>query len=281
MAFAINTEHLPCLRSYDIASSWEQRVVPIRGSTLKPLGKRASKHMQIIRRSLSGGEEAIACRLYNTDCVTYFKDGGIFLNHAGWVTQSTAKFMNKICPFGHIFLKDGHMMFQHGGGLYAIPNSGLMLGQGTTLLNPTTLLNTTTLLNPLPFKVHTIDRVAVKRVRAQHKQFKEYVINMCKLSGGEISTSGRLGGNGKLPLCRPDTDEGMQEWADMASEFMQDAATHRYDYPNRRYIRIAKPQAVARCIDNVMLKMYRDEVFVETTLPLGEYRKDAYKKYFR
>jgi hypothetical protein len=213
--------------------------------------------------------------------VTYFKDGGIFLNHAGWVTQSTAKFMNKICPFGHIFLKDGHMMFQHGGGLYAIPNSGLMLGQGTTLLNPTTLLNTTTLLNPLPFKVHTIDRVAVKRVRAQHKQFKEYVINMCKLSGGEISTSGRLGGNGKLPLCRPDTDEGMQEWADMASEFMQDAATHRYDYPNRRYIRIAKPQAVARCIDNVMLKMYRDEVFVETTLPLGEYRKDAYKKYFR
>jgi hypothetical protein len=30
-----------------------------------------------------------------------------------------------------------------------------------------------------------------------------------------------------------------------------------------------------------MLKMYRDVVFVEETLPLGEYRKDTYKKYFR
>ena len=269
MAFAINTEHLPCLRNFTQASEWEQRVIPIRGKTIKPLGKRTAQHMRILRHNEGGDAEVVACRLYNTDCVTYYKDGRIQLYHAGYTTQSTASFINKICPYGRVFLKDGHMMFQHGGGMYAIPREGLMIGQGTTLLNP------------LPFKVHTIDRVAVKRVRAKHKQFKEYVINMCKLSGGVFDTASRLGGNGRLPLGNPDTDEGMQEWAHMAGEFMRDAATQAYDYINRTWTHTTKPQAVARCIDNVMLKMYRDEVFVETTLPLGEYRKDAYKKYFR
>jgi hypothetical protein len=168
-----------------------------------------------------------------------------------------------------VFLKDGHMMFQHGGGMYAIPREGLMIGAGTTIENPR------------PFKVHTIDRVAIKRVRAEHKQFKEYAVNMCKLSGGVFDTASRRGGNGRLPLSNPCTYEGMQEWAHMVREFMCDAATHRYDYVNRKYTYTTAPQALARTIENAMLKMYRDEVFIEETLPLGEYRKDTYKKYFR
>ena len=276
MSYSINTTHLPRLRNFAQASQWEQGVTPIRGSTLKPLGKRTAKHMQILRHNAGADDESIACRLYNTDCVTYYKDGRIQLYHAGYTTQSTAKFIARICPYGRVVLKDGHMLFQHGwcgvhgrGGVYAIPREGLMIGAGTTIENP------------LPFKVHTIDRVAIKRVRAKHKEFKEYAINMCKLSGGVLGAGGRLGGNGRIPLCSPDTDEGMQEWAHMAGEFMRDAATHRYDYPNRKYTYTTTPQALARAIENVMLKMYRDEVFVEETLPLGEYRKDAYKKYFR
>ena len=269
MAYAISTTHLPCLHNFTQASQWEQLVIPIRGKTIKPLGNRTAQHMQILRHNEGRDAEVVACRLYNTDCVNYYKDGRVQLYHAGYTTQSTANFINKICPYGRVFVKDGHMMFQHGGGMYAIPREGLMIGQGTTIENPR------------PFKVHTIDRVAIKRVRAKHKQFKEYAVNMCKLSGGVLDMSGRLGGNGRLPLCSPDTDEGMQEWADMAGEFMRDAATHRYDYINRKYTYTITPQALARCMDNVMLKLHRDEVFVETTLPLGEYKKDAYKKYFK
>ena len=269
MSYAINTTHLPCLRNFTQASQWEQGVTPIRGSTLKPLGKRTAKHMQILRHNAGADYESIACRLYNTDCVTYYKDGRIQLYHAGYTTQSTAKFINQICPYGRVFLKDGHMMF-HGGGLYAIPREGLMIGAGTTIENP------------LPFKVHKIDRVAIKRVRAKHKEFKEYAINMCKLSGGVREKLVGLGWvDVGLPLCSPDTDEGMQTWANAAWALMQDASISRYDYPNRKYTYTTTPQALARVIENVMLKMYRDEVFVEETLPLGEYRKDAYKKYFR
>lgn len=267
MSFSISTTHLPCLRNFTQASQWEQAVTPIRGSTLKPLGKRTAKHMQILRHNAGADYESIACRLYNTDCVTYYKDGRIQLYHAGYTTQSTAKFIDRICPYGRVFLKDGYMMFQHGGGLYAIPREGLMIGAGTTIENP------------LPFKVHTIDRVAAKRVRAKHKEFKEYAINMCKLSGGIAGD--KTGQDHNLPLCSPDTDEGMQTWANAAPGLMRYAATPRYDYPNRKYTYTTTPQALARAIENVMLKMYRDEVFVEETLPLGEYRKDAYKKYFR
>ena len=119
MGYAISTNHLPYFRNYEQASQRERSTTPIRGKTLKPLGSnRRAQHMQILRLNEGTELEAIACRLYNTDCVTFFKDGRIRLHHGGYITQSTAKFIDRVVYGGRVTQKGGCLLFSHGGGEY-------------------------------------------------------------------------------------------------------------------------------------------------------------------
>ena len=70
---------------------------PIRGSTLVPLEKRSKKNMQIIKHN----DDSYSCRFYNTDCVTYYRDGSFEVNTNGWSTRSTNEFMYRLLPTGY------------------------------------------------------------------------------------------------------------------------------------------------------------------------------------
>ena len=91
---------MPQLRSYEQALKHYESIKPIRGSNnLRPIcattNGRRKKHMQIIKR-----DDAIACRLYNTDVLTFYKDGVVEYYSGGYISNSTHAFASSI--FNHV-----------------------------------------------------------------------------------------------------------------------------------------------------------------------------------
>lgn len=107
------------------------KVKPIRGRTpeLKPLGSnRAYTQCKITHDPLVDSVSAV---LYETPCVTIYPDNTIKLNRGGWISPSTANFMDAVLPpkFGKVRLQRRRMIYtapltrQE----YVIPDKGLVL----------------------------------------------------------------------------------------------------------------------------------------------------------
>ena len=69
-------------------------VKPIRGQTCRPIDNRRNKHMELIKHS----DDKYSCRLYRTDCVTYYRDGTIEVDCDNWHTQTTKDFIQACLP---------------------------------------------------------------------------------------------------------------------------------------------------------------------------------------
>ena len=69
-------------------------IVPIRGTTCRPIDNRRVKTMEIIKHT----DDSYSCRYYSTDCVTYFRDGTIQVHCGGWQSQSTKDFIDACLP---------------------------------------------------------------------------------------------------------------------------------------------------------------------------------------
>jgi hypothetical protein len=255
--YGINTQKLPRLRSWADASHHELHTTPIRGRTVKPLGDRREHSSKKIERR---GDDTIVCVLYNTDVVTYFKDGRIKLYAGGYHTQSTVAFMSRLTDI-QVSLRDNNMVASINGGAWIIPSGGLMLKAGAH--DPT---------NPEPCRVHSINRKEAKRVRQIYADFTTRVVAMCKLVGD--AAEGGYVGHLVLPREIP-ADQG-----ELVREAVSASALCSYDYASRGYKYTASPERARRQIEHRALMLYRDTVFTSVTLPPGEYKKDAYAKYF-
>jgi len=271
MGFSINPHHLPTFRNYERADAWEKAIKPIRGKTIKPLGDRRAQQMQILRHGEGTPEERIACRLYGTDCVTFYKDGRIFLYHGNYATQSTMRFIDKVFPYGRVSVRDNHVQLRMGGGVYRIPSEGLWVGPGTTTQNI------------VPFSVHTLNRAAAKVVRGKYAAFKQYAVQMCKMLDGDGDAGGLSWSRYHSDVSLPDlsTGEDLEAWYPLAMQLLHASGENDYDSAQARYIRKTTPVQIARTLDAAILRKHRDEVFEVTTLPDGQYKKDSNAKYFR
>ena len=95
---------LPQLHSYETALGHYTQIKPIRGSNnVRPICKtkngRRKKHMQIIKR-----DDAIACRLYDTDVVTFYKDGTVEYHSGGYASNTTHAFVSGIL-YPYVYLR--------------------------------------------------------------------------------------------------------------------------------------------------------------------------------
>jgi len=103
---------IPRIRTYNEAYKRYQDTKPIRGSNpeIRPLGARRYKHLELRMDK----DENIECVLYGSPCVTFLKQTDtILLKHNGWVTPSTAAFIDKILPsnYGTVYIDRGKMIF--------------------------------------------------------------------------------------------------------------------------------------------------------------------------
>ena len=103
-----NITDLPTLFSYAEALEHYESITPIRGSkNLRPIctthNGRRKKHMQIVKTTYpkalgmaatpQGAIDAVACRLYDTDVITFVSNGDIIIDNGGYATNSTHSFI--------------------------------------------------------------------------------------------------------------------------------------------------------------------------------------------
>ena len=106
---------MPFLRNYAEALKHYESIKPIRGSNnLRPIcdtrNGRRKKHMEI-RTTQVNGMNAVTCRLYDTDVVTYLESDEVWFKTGGWSTNTTHDFADKLLAgWGNyitVFTKNG------------------------------------------------------------------------------------------------------------------------------------------------------------------------------
>ena len=269
MGFFISTDGIPKLGNWAAAEHHERTVTPIRGRTVKPLGQR-NKHgtMKIERRA----DDSIVCKLYNTDVVTFYKDGRIGLKHQGWNTQSTVKFTTTVLDYGlHVGMQGGNMLLhqrvanQRNQSVWIIPSEGLMLDAAGTPMNP------------VPCAVHQIDRKGAKQARQLYAAFTTQVVAMCKLIGDSaIPHDGR-----RVVLPEVGEEPDSDEWLAAVQACVMSSAGSHYNYATHKHVFTALPKRAKKIIQRLAYERHRDTVFTTTVLPAGQYKSDTYKAYFK
>jgi len=99
---------IPTLRTHEDALEHYESIKPIRGKDwLRPIiaspNGRRRKHMQIIKQR----DGSVACRLYDTDVLTYYPDGEIHFTNGGYATTSTHQFATAILGWALVHIH-GH-----------------------------------------------------------------------------------------------------------------------------------------------------------------------------
>jgi len=309
MGFHISTDSMPRLISYERADIYERRIEPIRGNGrnagIKPIGKRALTHMTIRRERnvtspLGNVGMAIMCKLYDTDCVTFYEDGSSKLATGGWATQSTIMFIDALIEYrtwvGHAPQSNGKMLYTKNG-------NEKYVWEGSLYLDPDSIP-----LNDGLCVVHRVNRKAMNEVRKLNAPFRKYVQSMVKVAypqDAQISVVDfrerceRLKGlltlgaveRGSFPnsrnadtLCSIMREDNIEDWADALEVFALMTMDSRWDGSSSgrwQHAYYYMPQRIMKLVDEVLKYGYADAVFYEVELPRGEYKPNPNAKYVR
>jgi hypothetical protein len=294
------------LHNWMDAKAHHDSIKPIRTDGVRPIGNRRKKEANIREEA-----DAIICRLYNTDVVTYHKDGRIEVRLDGWMSQSTAAFISAALePTG---VRHNQMWITattgdtYTGGWLALDpnevNTFVRIGSGDLKF-----------LNPTPTKVHTVNRARTNNVRRQYKPFLDYLKNVVKLRGEFEGT------NFKRVTC------STQEYKDVfgtRTNFIGPAYPYPADVPSKRYVPDIEPveqlldlatstknedhykaflwlvrssgypllndkvhafwdysNHLVKHFNNLMIFKHRDECFDKVDTPVGKVVKDNYANFF-
>jgi hypothetical protein len=254
------------------------------------LGDRRAQHKQIVSCNLDG-KHAYAARLYRTNCVTWLEDGRIFLDHGGYVSMSTSDFISAVLSWtvGSVYRKGGEMLFVNrhkalgnrvAPGNYVIPMSGLWLDACGEPLNPEATV------------VHTINRKGANAVRARYKPFLDYFNSMCKLCEYNFATellvhpdTGNVPFVSRCGLDQADDrmlSDDIEDWFHLAKTILRKACVtsgYRYFHPDQTTLYIPAT-TIRNEVEDMLLRLHRDEMLTAVTLPMGTFKKDTYAHYF-
>lgn len=175
--FAVSTDHISRILNYDDAKHRYESIKPIRGKAsmdIRPLGNRRAQHMRI-EKGVIDGQEVYQCVLYSTPCVIWYPDGRVKIRYGGWVSQSTAKFINALLWGVDASLCYNHIVVWHNGNAYPVPKDGLWL----KLVDGTRAIT-----NPPRMYVHKYNRAETSRIRKLAKPILDYFKVMAPLMEG-------------------------------------------------------------------------------------------------
>jgi hypothetical protein len=266
-----NYDDMPSLRNYSDARLFYSRIRPIRGKTIRPLGKRRAQHRHIIE--IDNGA-AYACVLYNTHCVTFHQDGRVVLDHGGYITTSTAAFMYRVLAGGSVYRQGGEMTVRMCGATHVIPPDGLTIINGEVRNAPLCV-------------VHKINRKKTNAVRARYKDFTTYVVTILKLKNhtierDEVTTDAPAFYNVSSAQSKRYATNMLACAADQ--ETWWKAAQMLFQMIGGSYNRWSKtlvisPDQVHSQMTRALLYVYPHEMLDATTLPEGQWKIDAYRTY--
>ena len=165
----INTYH------YEQYKKRHDEIKPIRGRStdVRPIGARRRDWE---RFEMDG--DVVCIRLYHTQVVRYYPDGRVGVQCGGWVTPTTAAFIQKHSPF--VCCKRFNKLWVYADKCYPLPDNGEIIFSRGALpgwaLDPST--------GGLSIIKTVIDKGAMQEARAVTKPFLDWAKLFLKLSDG-------------------------------------------------------------------------------------------------
>ena len=325
MGFHVATDSVPTIGTYRTAKFVHDSIEPIKGrginAGLRPIASRRAAHMTIRFEegvaSPSGVRgDAVICRLYQTDCVTFFESGEVRIHNGGYTTVSTCLFINAVLlPRQRVSnLPDGSYYYSlYSTYSYPIPSGDYVKGKDTVyvpkeqqyMFRGTIDLKVDGLpLHPEPCVLHSINRKAMNSVRKLYAPFMRYATAMIKI--GYAANVGLDRGTRDVHLAEI-KETGIEDWAGSVSstlftyenaDFLCRVMRHddKKDWANALHAMATvtmtpeytarlgveyfyRPDHMLQAFKEAPKYAHRDQVFVCKELPLGEYKKNPNLKY--
>lgn len=271
------------MKTYAQALDWFDKSIPIRGKGrnggIKPLGHRGKPHHQILK----GENDEIVCKCYQTNVVTYMPDGRIKLDSGGYMSQTTAGFMEEVLGVG-VSIRDHDLVLSMYGNAYRV-GSGLEL----RYVNDRYVVD-----KAAKFYTHTVNRKVMNSLRKEIEPFIKYVKGSIKIRGREgfseeekLNTLAALGYSGLElnPAGHWGEDKSVTyskvcRFLDMArSEDMENwyVASCWLAWSHSTWTRsiLVTEQTVMGYINDLLIATNKDAV-TKTEVPEGEVKRDRY-----
>ena len=270
---------MPQLRSYEQALKHYESIKPIRGSNnLRPIcattNGRRKKHMQIIKR-----DDAIACRLYNTNVLTFYKDGLIEYNSGHYITNTTHAFASSILFDGIYFgtkkeVTEVNIGYSPNRQTYHVgPNQTLKLKRmGEPHLRPYYAV----IDSPKHFEYY-LKRKEYNAHRKPLKEFEAHCVRMAKLCDPKEKQSDRYSvweGLSNSPNERgwfqrerykELTNKDTESWGELVPLILEHARTRDVKWVEGEYVRnnYFDTQKIKEAINDMVKYAFADELFEE------------------
>ena len=287
---------IPFLRNYNEAQTKMENTKPIRGGGANG-GKIALGHRHRVAEfyiEKAQGTDKIECYCYRTPVVTFHPDGNIELNSGGWVSTTTAQFIEDVLPI-RCRVNQSSMVVGINGGEYRFKGHGLMLGWVDGRLSP---------LNVEPDHVYRVNRKEANNVRKNYEQFSKFFMGMIKLKGEDSVVSDvefvRVFGEGDRygdeirPNLLPDVALRNKEQVEaFFTDYIEsDDHAMRYkaclhlmkQFGKRHYWKnmgySITPEGVKKAMNDMVFARHKDTVFDVVEVPLGTIKKDSWSHLF-
>ena len=257
---------LPRLRNYNEALNHWQLIKPLRGraTDTRPLCLFARhKTNVLIERTTVDGVDAVACRLYSTNVLTFVADGRIVIDNS-YPSMSTNKFVSAIFGGGAYMGTKGNQTWLH-------TYSGQWLVGTELVLRRHPHNGTLSPVSPHTHYVHVLDKKKFNQVKAAYVPFIKHLRNVAKLTEGGGASSQYRGD--ALQTAADQTREG---WGPLMSYLFWISMRRVW---NGGWVYVFNIERGVRWLSDQIKMQYADEVFKKEPVLMGHYKADSNKRY--
>ncbi len=291
-----NITDLPTLFSYAEALAHYESITPIRGSqNLRPIctthNGRRKKHMQIIKTTYpkalgvaatpQGAIDAVACRLYDTDVITFVSNGDIIIDNGGYASNTTHSFIVGILTRSYrtvvAYSKAGSTVIE------VYPPQGkrlVVMGDKPVTIRKVEDTIAISRIREVAYdftedvdvqKGYYLNRKVMGEKRKEVDKFRKFALACAKMIDPEQY---RLGKVSLRPLAAEDIYAYMvdqDQWNDAFEALIYTTINSEYDYYTRRRDYSVDLSRLRRLMDDVLKYVHCEELFEarDTNNPLS------------
>jgi len=306
-----NLTDLPVLTDYDRAKRHHDAIKPLtrgKNAGLRPIcdtaNGRKKVHYTIRTKRVSascwsgGFVNAIACRLYDTDVLTFTENGFLLVDNT-YPSNTTSAFISSILPHDYSMSSHNTRNYLHdhnNKSSWYIPNGGALWFDITE--------RPWTPPDPVPVKKHLLNTERYKKVMAAYKPFIEHACVLQKIAepslyavdkrsnwGMQTPTDEdanynwkRVGRYSDLQRCDVMRDvENKEGWGDLVQYYFSAAleTTNNFVAGSWSTSYELDPKKIRAKIRETIKSAFCEEIFDEVDAPVGRLANDPNEEYFR
>lgn len=274
MSFSQFTD-LPRIHGYASALKHYDSIKPLRGRTedVRPLCNtttgRRKKHLRILPTTYDG-LPAMACRLHNTDVVTYVSDGRVVIDN-DYPSMSTNSFASGVLPYGFgVSIYRGRTWVFQSSNAYWIPTRAkLEMKQYDNGIGwyP---------VKPHIFYRHLANRKVLSAFTKQYKPFADHCLNVIKLLGASVEADKEYYRTPDAQVLRDASREG---WGEATKYFLRHAEVTRWTHGYRSKTTVLVPAKLKNAILDYVKIEHNEDIFYREAVPVGLATNDINAKY--